>query len=252
MGRVVDPEPGVPGPSDVRTVERGPSSGAELSVRLMDALADDPPIVVCDLDNLARPADVAEAFAPVQAYLLAWPGTMVVTCVTREPLRARLLAGPVAGTVVVAASAESGVEEARRRLPEARRITTHLSSQMTTARDARRFATRTLLDWGLSRMVAPTALVVSELVTHSVVDSDGGFDLTLATVGPRVRVAVREKVRARGGDTDRLEMRGLMLVEASSLCWGVFPGYGGARTIWAVVDEVQSRPRHGHRSGAAS
>jgi anti-sigma regulatory factor (Ser/Thr protein kinase) len=156
---------------------------------------------------------------------------------------------PGADSVVVVECAEEGVEAARGRLQQVRRVTEQLAPLPTAARDARRFVARTLLDWELPRLVAPATLVVSELVTNSVVHAVTVVDLTLTQVGRLLRVAVRDHgggrpaARSQEVSESPLSGRGLLIVQALTRSWGVFPARHSGKTVWAVLDAAAPRER---------
>jgi GAF domain-containing protein/anti-sigma regulatory factor (Ser/Thr protein kinase) len=104
--------------------------------------------------------------------------------------------------------------------------------------DARRF-TRTILgDWQLAGLTDTTTLVVSEMVTNALLHAGGPAVLELRRENDTVRVAVTDPhprpPETQRADTDALNGRGLVLVEACSASWGVDPVDDG-KTVWALV-----------------
>ena len=242
--------------ADVTTVTGHGRLPSDLAGELMDVLADEPSIVLCDLHGIAATSAFAEVFAPVAPYLAHWPGTVVVACVDDRRMRDRVLTAEAAKRLLIDESAESALDEARRRVEPVQHAAISLSPLLTASRDARRFVTRTLLDWKLPRLVAPASLVVSELVTNSIVHAITVIDLTLSVAHDKLRIAVHD----HGGgsphvhEEDHGQMlagRGLMVVQAFTCCWGVFPGRGHGKTVWAVTDQDQG-PSQSQRSRSLS
>jgi hypothetical protein len=246
-------------PAHVATVTGRNRLPADVIGELMDVLADEPRIVVCDLTRMApTQSAMGDLFAPLASYLATWPGSLVVVCVPDPSVHVGALPDALADRLVVCDSAEAGIAEARRRLPPLEHITTHLPPVLTASRDARAFATRTMLDWRLAALIGPGSLVVSELVTNSIVHAATVLDLTLSRVDTRVRIGVRDHgggrpTVSRGGEPEpMLDGRGLMLVQAFTRSWGVFPARGPGKTVWAVMDGARSAPRQGQRPRATS
>jgi hypothetical protein len=221
---------------------------ADIVSELMHVLADEPAIVVCDLTEMApHRIATAQMFEPVSDYLASWPGTLVVLCVP-DPLEyAHALPAAIAGRLLVHGSREEGLAEATQLARQVDHVQAPLAPTPTAARDGRRFAVRALLDWRLSPLISPVSLVVSELVTNSVVHAVTVIDLALSRVEGTIRIAVHDHAggrparRAPGMAGQPLEKRGLVLVQAFTRCWGVFPSARGTgKTVWAVVDAVDS------------
>jgi signal transduction histidine kinase len=109
------------------------------------------------------------------------------------------------------------------------------------------FAVRSLLGWRLMPLVAPVALVVSELVTNAVVHAASTVDIRLSRADGRVQLAVHD----RGGGTpvtrdeeareELLGGRGLLLVREAARSWGVMLARPAGKTVWAVFDACQKR-----------
>jgi len=222
---------------------------SDVSGELVDVLAEEHDIVVCDLHGMAVPAAAGEVFAPCAAYLQNWPGTVVVASVPDARTEQLLLTALGPDRLVVSRTVEAGVELARQRLPQVRRVGEQLAPHPTASRDARRFVARSLLSWELPRLVAPATLVASELVTNSVVHAVTVVDLTMTRAGQYLRIAVRDhgggRPAARADDPARsgLSGRGLLIVQAVTRAWGVFPRRMSGKTVWAVLDVAAPRER---------
>jgi hypothetical protein len=236
-------------PPDVAMVVGHGRLPGDLAGELMDVLAEEHEIVVCDLHAMAAPMSAAEVLAPAADYLEHWVGTTVVVSVPDPHVRRRLRSEVRSGQVVVAESLAAGLEKARARRRLLRRVSEQLAPMPTAARDARRFVARTLLDWQVPRLAPPATLVVSELVTNSVVHAVTVVDLTLTQADSLLRVAVRDHgggrpaARREGEAESPLSGRGLLIVQALTRCWGVFPGRHSGKTVWAVLDAAAPRER---------
>lgn len=216
---------------------------------LAGVLAEEPPVVVCDLDGLAPagPA-VGPMFAPVAEYLRLWPGTVVVV-VARDPLLRRQLMAGAQDRLLVRGSLTAGVADAEAVRARVQRRGVRLAPQPSQVSAARAFVTQTLRSWGLSDAVGAAVLVVSELVTNSVLHAVTALDVSVSAAQGRVRVAVRDHGGGapREHPVERLEEheggRGLQLVSALTHGWGVLPGRRGGKTVWAVLVPVPAATR---------
>ena len=107
-------------------------------------------------------------------------------------------------------------------------------------RAARSVVGQLLHAWGLSALVEPARLVVSEMVTNAVrhVGGEACFELTVEAAGDEVRLALADgsSVRplARELTHDNLGGRGVALIEAVSDRWGVEDHHGG-KQVWVVL-----------------
>lgn len=222
---------------------------SDVAGELAGVLADEPPVVVCDLDGLAAagPA-VGRMFAPVAEYLRLWPGTVVVV-VARDPGLRRQLTEGAQDRLLVRGSLTAGVADAAAVRARVQRRGTRLAPQPSQVAAARAFVTQTLKSWGLADVVGAAVLVVSELVTNSVLHAVTALDVSVSTAQGRVRVAVRDHGGGapRAHPRERLEEheggRGLQLVSALTHGWGVLPGRRGGKTVWAVLEPLPAATR---------
>jgi anti-sigma regulatory factor (Ser/Thr protein kinase) len=235
--RVVDPGSGV-----VTLIGRN-RLPSDVVGELMDVLADQPRIVVCDLHGLGlSPQTMVEVFAPVAPYLTNWPGTLVVACVPEPLAHAGMLPAAITHRLLVHARGEDGVEEAHRWLSPLQHTMTYLPPSPAAVSTARTFTIATLRDWRLPLLLGPASLVASELVTDSMLHAHTVVGLSLSRCEDRIRIAVHDHGGGRpvlptGGLTDEsLEGRGLLLVQAMSRNWGVFPAPSAGKTVWAIMD----------------
>ena len=83
-------------------------------------------------------------------------------------------------------------------------------------------------------------LVVSELVTNGLNHAGTEMDITLSSLGDRVRLAVHD-----GADAPPVVLppgdrhgrgRGMHVVEGFSRAWGSLPGPQGGKAVWVVFD----------------
>jgi len=127
-----------------------------------------------------------------------------------------------------------GTAGSPRRVSPASMVVTDLAS----VAGARRFTTGKLRDWGLENAGDTATLLVSELVTNALLHTPGPAVLELVPAGDRVRIHVSDPVahgpEARRRDLESEHGRGVMLVEALSLQWGVDP-HGAGKLVWAEV-----------------
>ncbi|MFC8085542.1 ATP-binding protein [Streptomyces sp. NPDC057340] len=122
-----------------------------------------------------------------------------------------------------------------------RNFSVQLSPTPRGARLARLLATEQLRSWGLP--LDPARLLVAELANNA---ADHGrvpgrdFRLTLYVVGDTLRIEVTD---TRGEELPRPQRpspgaesgRGLLLVEALALRWGVTEGRFPRKTVWAEL-----------------
>jgi hypothetical protein len=208
---------------------------------LMDVLAGQPRVVVCDLNGMAFVSQMVDVFAPVTPYLACWPGTLVVACVQHPERHLALVSAAIPRRLLVHAHCPDGVEEAQGLLGPLEHVATHLAPVPEAAGQARMFAVRTLPDWDLHGLVEPAGVVVSELVTDSLMHARTVLSLSLSRCEDRLRIAVHDHGGGRPfTDTEErfgeVEGHGLVLVRTLSLAWGAFPAHARGKTVWAVLD----------------
>jgi anti-sigma regulatory factor (Ser/Thr protein kinase) len=109
-----------------------------------------------------------------------------------------------------------------------------LSPHPTSARAAREFVAEVLEGWGLLAQVEPAVLLTSELVTNAIIHARSQIALTIRMNGENLRVMVldesSEQPRRRHRD-DLGSGRGLGLVDALAVSWGVTPS-GQGKAVW--------------------
>jgi Histidine kinase-like ATPase domain len=224
-------------------------AGSDLAADVNSALAARAQVVVCDLRSASVSAsDVLETLRPVTRYLRDWPGAgVVVVCPVYSEVRSAVRSMIRPQTLVLSESADEGLEQLYSRLPSLQRTELHLAAQLTSARASRMFVARSLFNWQLHSLVAGASLVVSELVTNAVVHAASAVVVTLSRADGRVQMLVSDQgagqPEARFDEPERHVFggRGLLLVQAATRGWGVFPGRSGGKTVWAVFD-APTRP----------
>jgi Histidine kinase-like ATPase domain len=242
---------------DASWLDRDPGTGVAMVVgrhrlasdvvgELMDDLTiADVRIVVCDLGEMAvSPRAMSEVFAPVQAYLAGWPGTLVVVCAPDPARYTQMLSAPVAQHLLVHGSVEEGVREARRLTAPLEQASTYLAPVLGSAAGGREFVTHVLEDWQLADLSWSASLVTSELVTNSVLHSVSIVELNLSRARTRVRIGVHDHgggAPAIPSTTEaeaatQLHGRGLQIINAVTRAWGVFPTRPRGKTVWALLD----------------
>ncbi|HWM00547.1 MAG TPA: ATP-binding protein [Nocardioidaceae bacterium] len=214
---------------------------SDIGAELIELLATEPEMVVCDLTGMAALPQVVDVFAPVASYLSAWPGTVVAACVPDPAARDRLRTHPATSQVVVTATMDEAMTAARRSIRPVQRAHLRMLPLPASAHHARAFAADTLHSWNLSTMASTVQLVVSELVTNAILHAHTVVDLSLSRIGQRVRVGVHD--RAGGRPTVQsvdpfaypLGGQGLLLAQEHADCWGVLRTQTVGKTVWAVL-----------------
>ena len=227
----------------IRTILPG-QSGSAVARDLVSALANGAAVVVCDLTTQAVSAsEAAEMFGPVARYLADWPGAgVVVVCPADAEAREGLHGLPLPATLLLSESADAGMARLSQLLPPVHRVEVQLAALLTSPRASRLFITRALLGWQLTPLVASVSLVVSELVTNSIVHATSSVHVTLSMAEDRVQLTVRDHgdgyptAPSDDPDNDSLGGRGMLVVEESTVGWGVLAARPSGKTVWAVFD----------------
>lgn len=112
-----------------------------------------------------------------------------------------------------------------------------LEATPTSASRARAMVTRHLIDHRLLYLVEPVRLVASELVTNALVHAQTAMSVTLSASGMRILLTVRDHSSAhlerRSAMAEDETGRGLEIVEAVSLEWGIDVDGAGSKAVWA-------------------
>jgi hypothetical protein len=115
-----------------------------------------------------------------------------------------------------------------------------LPSHPIAAEQARILTKITLAHWGISGITDNALIITAELVTNAV-KVGGVFSITLSRRDGAVLVEVWDSGEAapdpRRRSVDRVDGRGLLLVEACSKEWGWRFEERGGKTVWAIVGD---------------
>ncbi|HEY5180852.1 MAG TPA: ATP-binding protein [Dermatophilaceae bacterium] len=218
----------------------------ELDLAIQLALADGPRGVVCDLSAVfegAGPAAVA-VLATAGRHVRDWPGIPVAVACPDPRVRAALTAHPLGRHLIVTASVLSALSEVLA-TPATTVERLGLAPHPSAPRAARHFVIRTLLDWGLGRVISSASLVVSELVTNSTIHAGTDIALSVAWNAGALRLTVRDNnpgLPHQRHSTPDLHGRGLTIVAGLSRAFGVLPTAGGGKVVWAVFDAPRPGP----------
>lgn len=102
----------------------------------------------------------------------------------------------------------------------------------------RRFVRGVLADWQLD--AGDAVLLVNELATNAVIHARGPFDILLRRYANRLRVSVSDDntrlPELSQVPIDALSGRGLAIVVALAVDWGIESLAGSGKTIWFEVD----------------
>lgn len=144
------------------------------------------------------------------------------------------------GTTVV----EDGVSQLK--ITERRACRLPLAPHPIAAEQARIFLRLVCAGWELGAAIDDLLLVATELVANAI-KADGVFELAVSRQAGSVLVEVWDISEAvpdrRCGSVDRVDGRGLLLVEAMSADWGWRPEERGGKTVWSVLQTPDPSPR---------
>ena len=150
------------------------------------------------------------------------------------------VAGQVAGYLVKGEDIGALVELVRSLQTEpAQQAVLDLPNQTRSVASARRFVAGTLVEWGLGHVVEAATLVVSELATNAVTHAASGCRLTVARKPDSVRIGVHDT--GAGAPDPRLAAatdehgRGLLIVSALTVAWGLEASPAGGKLVWAEL-----------------
>ena len=214
----------------------------DLDRSIQRALADGPRGVVCDLSAVYEGAGpgAVELLATAGRHVRDWPGILVVVAGAKRRVREVLRVHPLGGYLLLSPSvgeAVSAVLETPTPLIEWQRLAPH----PTAPRASRNFVSRTLLDWGLGRLIPSASLVVSELVTNSTIHAGSDVDVSISWDREALRLTVRdnsfELPRQRFPRFDQ-NGRGISVVAGLSRAFGVLPTDDG-KVVWAVLNAAR-------------
>jgi hypothetical protein len=209
------------------------------------ALAEGPRGVVCDLSLVfeGAEADEVEMLVTAGRHVRDWPGIPVAVACPDPRVRAALRAHALGGHLIVTASTLPAVS-AVLATPVPAVEWLQLAPHPTAPSASRAFVGRTLLDWGLGRLIPSVSLVVSELVTNSTVHAGTDIDLSVAWSLGALRLTVRDSspdLPDQRYSPHDLHGRGLFVVASLSRAVGVLPTADGGKVVWAVLNAAPER-----------
>ncbi|MEP7370113.1 MAG: hypothetical protein ABI662_10675 [Dermatophilaceae bacterium] len=214
----------------------------DLDRSIQFALADGPRGVVCDLSALCVGAEssAVELLATAGRHVRDWPGIPVVVAGSKRAVREVLPVHPLGRHLILRASVREAVSAVLQTpLPVIEWL--RLAPHPTAPRASRNFVSRTLLDWGLGRLIPSASLVVSELVTSSTIHAGSDVDLSISWNLEALRLTVRDNSfdlpRQRFSHFDQ-NGRGLSAVAGLSRSFGVLPTHDG-KVVWAVLNAAR-------------
>jgi DNA-binding NarL/FixJ family response regulator len=121
--------------------------------------------------------------------------------------------------------------------------TERFPADLKSARTARRFVARVLEEWGCDELQDSAALLVSELVTNAVVHAQSSVEMAMHLRPNRVRIEVidtaREHVRRRDAADDEQSGRGMALIEALAVAWGIDTLLSG-KSVWFEIERPEA------------
>jgi hypothetical protein len=210
------------------------------------ALAERPRGVVCDLSAVLEGAepDAVEMLATAGRHVRDWPGIPVAVACPDPLVRAALAAHPLGGHLIVTASMFSAMSTVLT-TPILGAEWLRLSPHPTAPRAARDFVTRTLLDWGLGRVIRFASLAVSELVTSSTIHATADIELSVAWHLGALRLTVRDNrpdLRRQPYSHFDPDGRRFSVVAVLSRAFGVLPTADGGKVVWAVLNAARPLP----------
>jgi hypothetical protein len=188
---------------------------------LIRCLAREPAAILVELSGMsvAEP-DAVKIFAMITQQAEVWPGTPFLLC-TGNPATAALIGNEAPETLQLFET----VADAQSALTGHDSLISELILPVAgAARRARDILTEACLRWDVPHLIAPTALVASELVTNAVVHAR-----TILTLQMRLRPRHLYLAVFDGSDTEPVTRddhgqspggRGLPMVEAASTRWG--------------------------------
>jgi len=218
----------------------------DLDLAIQQALASGPRGVACDLSAVLGQADPREleTLATVGRHVRDWQGIPVAVANADAQVRDALSDHPLGGELIVTKSMLSALY-AVLRTPAPTVEWLRLTPQPTAPRASRDFVSRTLVTWGLSRVIPTACLVVSELVTNATVYAGSDIDVSIAWHRQALRLTVRDRSpvlpREQHPGLD-LHGRGLTIVAGVSRAFGVLPTADGGKVVWAVLDAPRPSP----------
>ncbi len=231
---------------------------AELASRaVLEALGEHPKAVLLHLSRVTGGPDAAalEVLASGGAEVRAWPGVPIGVVCPDGGLAHRLSEFRDSRHLVIASHRSTVLAQ----LADGPSLDTVHATVVPAARSTsamRQLVARTLLDWGCASQIGATTVVVNELVTSAMLQSDGDLQVMVARCGQRLRIEVRDTAGAGrqpgGAGAQRPGGRGMLLVAALAHSWGVLSTPDEGRIVWAVLAPESAHGGGGRMAAWAS
>ncbi|MFD4029613.1 SpoIIE family protein phosphatase [Streptomyces sp. NPDC058637] len=121
--------------------------------------------------------------------------------------------------------------------------------------DSRAIVRQALSDWDMADLADDAVLVTGELLVNVLLHTEGGAVLTLEVLPEpvrRIRLSVQDRSsvwprRRTPGETST-SGRGLLLLDAVAICWGIEPR-GEGKAVWCEIGPKPPRADAGERDG---
>ncbi|MGB9378669.1 MAG: STAS domain-containing protein [Mycobacteriales bacterium] len=223
---------------------------------LLKIMSNPPVAVVLDLHAVnSIEAACAAVFPAAWREGGGWPGVSMSLAAMGQPVRERLRAEGTSRFVPVHDDVESAVASAQN-LPPYVSQTMTLRFDLLAARDARSCTRATFLQWRLRENLDEVLLAVSEMVSNCVLHGAPPLRMTMRLRRGLLRIAVNDGSAERprrmlssvtsdnliNGVVIPAHGRGLQLVEAVSLAWGVSDyASGPGKTVWCELRVLPER-----------
>lgn len=234
---------------------RGPlrlDTAPELRAAVCKCLAAEPGAVVVDTAGVRDVDDIALSVFPTLARAAAaWPGVELLVVAPDPDMRERLSAMAVSRHVkVVPDRAEALALVRKGARPPVARYT--LPAGPAAVTEARAVAREVCSRGGLGDLADTAELIAVELVTNAVVHARPPYTFAIQARGRYLHLSVRDgsptvPVRIGAEPPSGTGGRGLLLIEALSIAWGVVPGED-RKIVWATLP----LRRRAHARGVSS
>ena len=121
-----------------------------------------------------------------------------------------------------------------------------MAGEPASAGSARRFVAETLQRWDAANDLDTVSLLVSELVSNAILHARSDFEVSVLLRSHTIRIEVDDQSEAlpvpREADFDDDSGRGMALVEALAIGWGVTERDGTGKTVWFEVPRFDDAP----------
>jgi anti-anti-sigma regulatory factor len=212
----------------------------DVRVSLLKCLAEQPLALIVDLDDLivAEPLALAVLLA-VARQAGRWPGTPVLLAAS-DPHTTTLLGTAAYRRIPVFSGVPEAREHALRESPSPPTVSDELLPLAGAARHGRNMVTDACLRWELDDLIAPGALIISELIGNVLDHANTMMTVRLSVRNRYFFIAVRDGSTVEPPQSVHLPDssspggRGLFLVNATAHSWGSLPALGG-KVVWASL-----------------